>query len=507
MQPGHTYAVEMLGIVKVYPDGTVALRGVDFRAKVGEIHALLGENGAGKTTLMRILYGEIRPTRGVIRVYGEEVRFRSPRDALRRGIAMVYQHFSLVPTLTALENIYLAVSSIRRVSIREVRRRAEELAENLGLEVPLDEVVERLPVGMQQRVELLKALVVDARILILDEPTSVLTPVETRGLFKLLRSLRGQGRTIIYITHKLREVLELADEVTVMRRGKVVANIDLHRERVEAATLARLMVGEGEVEKRYPPPRRVREEVLRVEDLWVRGDRGEWRVKGVTLALRKGEILGVAGVQGSGQRELVEAIVGLRQPERGRVYIRGVDATGLSVAQRYSLGLAFVIDSRRVGLVQDMSVVDNSILTALSRFTRHGLLDYKFAASYASRIVEKYGVVTPGLWAKVRYLSGGNQQKLMVGREAEKNPEILIVMEPTHGLDVRAARFVRDTLVKLRDEGVAILLVSSDLDEILELSTRVAVMHDGRVAGVLEGDELNREKIGLLMGGAIAARE
>ncbi|WP_048192416.1 ABC transporter ATP-binding protein [Pyrolobus fumarii] len=491
----------MLGIVKVYPDGTVALRGVDFRARPGEIHALLGENGAGKTTLMRILYGEIRPTRGEIRVFGEKVSFRSPRDALKRGIAMVYQHFSLVPTFTAFENIYMAVGSISRVSRRELRIEVEELMRELGLKVPLDEVVEKLPVGIQQRVELLKALALKAKILILDEPTSVLSPAEAEGLFRLLKRLRDEGHTVIYITHKLREVHELADTVTVMRRGKVVAS-SLDARSVDEATLARLMVGEEIVTQAYPLSRRVGPPVLVIRDLWVRGDRGEWRVRGVSLEVRRGEILGIAGVQGSGQNELAEAIVGLRKPEKGTILLDGVDITRLSVEDRYRLGIAYIIDSRSVGLVQDMSVVDNSILTWLWRFVRRGMIDYSEAASHAKRIVEKYNVVTPSLWSRVRYLSGGNQQKLLVGREAEKQPKLLIAAEPTHGLDVRAARFVRETLVKLRDEGIAVLLISSDLDEVLSVSDRIAVMHEGRIIAVEPRNEMSREKIGLLMGGA-----
>ncbi len=500
-------AVEMRGIVKLYPDGTLALRGVDFTACQGEVHALLGENGAGKTTLMRILYGEIRPTRGEVRVFGERVAFSSPRDALRKGIAMVYQHFSLVPGLTVLENIALAFAAVRgRVGMAEVRAAVEAVMERTGLRVPLDEDVDALPVGVKQRVELVKALALGARVLVLDEPTSVLTPLEARQLFKTLRALRDAGVTVILITHKLREVMEVADRVTVLRRGKVVGTARVGE--VDERALARMMVGEEVLTALRP--RRSRgpgRPLLVVRDLWVRGPHGGWAVRGVSLEVREREILGIAGVQGNGQRELAEAIAGVRPAERGSVVLDGVDVTGLPPSERYRLGLAYVADDRSVGLVLEESVTFNSVLTSLRRFVRRlGLLDWASARGFAARVVREFGVATPSLSTPVKYLSGGNQQRLMIGRDVARSPRVLVVAEPTHGLDVAATRYVRELLLELRDQGCAILLISSDLEEVMQLSDRVAVMHGGRILSVRRPEEYTVEELGMLMGGVEVAR-
>ncbi len=494
-------AVEMKGITKVYPDGTVALRGVDFCAYVGEIHALLGENGAGKTTLMRILYGEIKPTTGVIKVFGKEVRFRSPRDALRHGIAMVYQHFSLIPTMTVLENLYLAYTSIYgSTKMSVVEKRAKELCRLLGIELPMDVRVESLPIGVQQRIEIVKALLLGAKVLILDEPTSVLTPMETEKLFEMLRRLKEHGATVIFITHKLREVKMVADRVTVLRRGRVagVARVS----DVSEADLARMMVGREvifEVSSRRPASRG--RPVLVVEDLWVKDDRGLDAVKGVSFELYEGEILGIAGVQGNGQKELAEALAGIRMPHRGRIILNGVDITHLPTSKRYKMGLAYIPDSRAVGLVLEMSVAENAILTNVESYSRRLLLEMRKVMSFARKVVERYNVVTPSLRTTVKYLSGGNQQKLMIGREIEKNPSVFVVCEPTHGLDVAATEYVRRLLLKLRDRGRAVLLISSDLDEILQLSDRIAVIYEGRILALKPRESYTIEEIGLLMGG------
>ncbi len=496
-------AVRMKGIVKLYPDGTLALRGVDFEACPGEIHALLGENGAGKTTLMRILYGEIQPTRGVIEVFGRRVRFRSPRDALRNGVAMVYQHLSLVPGLTVFENIYLALSAVRGMGWSEARRVAEKVAEELGFEIPLDSTVDELPLGLRQRVEIVKALSLGARILILDEPTSVLTPLEAKQLFRVVRRLRERGVTVILITHRLGEVFEAADRVTVLRRGMVAGRARVGE--VDARTLARMMVGEE------PPPAMPRRRsrpgkvVLSVKDVWVRGEGGGWAVRGVSLDVREGEVLGIAGVQGNGQRELVEAIAGLRPVERGRIMFGGRDVAGLTPGERYRLGMALVLDDRSVGLVLEESVVFNSILSFYRFFAKFAgmLMDWARARSYAVKLVKEFSIVTPSIDTPVKFLSGGNQQKLMIGREVARKPKLLLVMEPTHGLDVAATRYVRSLILRLRDEGVAVLLVSSDLDEVLELSDRVAVMYRGRIVAVKPPDQYTMEELGMLMGGAV----
>jgi simple sugar transport system ATP-binding protein len=503
IKPGQ--AVLMKGITKVYPDGVIALRDVDFEVYEGEIHALLGENGAGKTTLMRILYGEIRPTRGEVWVWSERVEFRSPRDALAKGISMVYQNFTLVPNLTVLDNIYLATSSTMRVSREEVVRRLQMLMGELNFKIPLEATVEELPVGLQQKVEILKALVMGARILILDEPTSVLSPLESRALFELLRSLKAKGVTIILITHKLREVKSVADRVTVLRRGKVVGVFNVGG--VSERDLARLMVGSDVVVEN----RRVEGVrggvALSVEDLHVRDDRGLLRVKGVTFNVHYGEIVGIAGVQGSGQKELLEAIVGLRPVERGRVLIDGLDVTGYGVGERRRMGLAYIPDSRVEGLALTMSLTENSIIGLLERFLgRLNNIRWGLAEGYAGGVVRDFNVVHRSLWDPVLYLSGGNQQRLMVGREISANPRIIVAHEPTQGLDIASSNLVRSKLLELKRRGSAVLLVSSDVDEILGLSDRILVMFDGRIVGEGAPGDFDEEKLGLLMGGFVEAR-
>lgn len=499
---GEAPAIEARGVVKVYPDGVVALKGVDLSVQGGEIHALLGENGAGKTTLMRILYGEIQPTRGEIRVFGEPARFRGPWDAMRAGIGMVYQHFTLVSRFTVLENLRLSQAGAGLPSeVGAVRSRAEELMERTGLKVPLDAVVEDLPVGVQQRVEILKALMRDVRILILDEPTSVLTPVETRYLFDVLRSLKEGGITIIFITHKLREVKAVADRVTVMRRGRVVATVDVAS--VTEADLARMMVGREVVLRIEKTPPKPREPVLVVEGLWVKDDRGLDAVKGVDLEVRAGEIVGVAGVQGNGQRELAEAIAGVRKPLRGRVMLAGKDVTGYPPHRIYEEGLAYIPDSRAVGLIMDFNIVENVALTNRHLIVEKGLVRWGKAAKLASDVVRGFSVVAESLKSPIRYLSGGNQQKVMVGREVIRGPKVIVASEPTHGLDVGATEYIRKLLISLRDEGAAVLLISTDLDEILQLSDRVAVIFDGRIVSVKPTEEYTIEELGLLMGGAL----
>ncbi len=494
-------AIEMKGIRKIYPDGVEALKGVDLVVYKGEIHGLLGENGAGKTTLMRILYGEIKATSGEIRIFGERARFRGPWDAIRKGIGMVYQHFTLVPTFTVLENFYLSYLSIEpRATVGGVESKAKELMKELKLEAPLDAVVESLPVGVQQRVEIIKTLLRRAKILILDEPTSVLTPIETRELFNALRRLKERGITVIFITHKLKEVKEITDRVTVLRRGRVVGCVETNK--VTEKDLARMMVQRDVVFEISKKPREPGGVVLSVKNLWVRDDRGLNAVKGVTLDLREGEILGLAGVQGNGQRELAEAIAGIRSVSKGSIELFGKDITKLPAYKRYSMGLAYVPDSRRIGLVYDMDIVENTVLTNMYRvLTRSRRIKWDLATKYASEVIERLEVVAPSLWAPVKYLSGGNQQKVMIGREIIREPSVFLVAEPTQGLDVGATEFIRKTLLKLRDEGKAVLLISTDLDEIMQLSDRIAVIYEGKIMAVGRPEEFTLEKIGLLMGG------
>ena len=497
-------AIEMLNISKIYPDGVVALRDVNLTVYEGEIHGLLGENGAGKTTLMRILYGEIKPTKGEIKLFGRKVSFHGPWDAIRHGIGMVYQHFTLVPTFTVLENLQLSFTSVeKKVSESAVRKNAEKLMREIGFEVPLDAVVEDLPIGVQQRAEILKILLRKAKILILDEPTSVLTPIETRELFRTLKRLKEKGITIIFITHKLKEVKEITDRVTVLRKGRLVGTVETAK--VTEVDLARMMVGREVFLKISKTPAKVGRKVLEIADLWVKDDRGLDAVKGVSLDLYEGEILGIAGVQGNGQKELVEAIAGIRPIIKGKIIVDGVDVTKKSTVERYKLGLAYVPDSRLVGLVLDMSLIENTTLTNLHKvLTRTKRILWDRASKIAVKVVKELDVVTPSLSAPVKYLSGGNQQKVMVGREIVREPKIFIVAEPTHGLDVGATEFIRKTLVSLRDKGKAVLLVSTDLDEIMQLSDRIAVMYEGKIVAIGKAEEFSIERLGLLMGGVKA---
>jgi simple sugar transport system ATP-binding protein len=496
--------IQMIGIEKIYPDGQYALRGVDFEVFEGEIHGILGENGAGKTTLMRILYGEIRPTRGRIFVRGREVRFSGPWDAIREGIGMVYQHFSLIPSFTVRENLYLSMLSmnkkIRREDVDEIAR---EYGEMIGFKISLDEVVEDLPIGVQQKIEILKTLMRGARILILDEPTSVLSPLETVELFKILRRLKESGYTIIYITHKLREIKGLTDRVTIMRRGRVVSVVET--DKVSEEELAKMMIGSEEfVFKRSEVKREEKTEkrrILEIRGVSVVDDKGVEKVREVYLEIFNGEILGLAGVQGNGQKELAEAIAGIKKVSKGRIFFNGLDITDLDVRERYRLGISYVPDSRGEALIYNMNLAENFILTSLERYMNSlKIIDWRRVRKDLLKAVERFDIKTRSLDLDVRFLSGGNQQKLIIAREFSRDPRLLIVSEPTHGLDIMSTIYVRDLLRKFRDSGRGVLLISSDLDEIYELSDRIAVINRGRI--VITGDpkELPPEKIGYYIG-------
>jgi len=494
--------VRMEGIVKRFP-GVLANDHVDFELLPGEIHALLGENGAGKTTLMNILYGIYQPDEGQIFVKGKRVEIRSPKDAIRLGIGMVHQHFLLVDKHTVAENLAMGYARSILNPLREVKARIRDFAEKYGIQVDPDAYIWQLSVGEQQKVEIVKALYAGADILILDEPTSVLTPQEARDLFNVLRRMKKDGKGIVFITHKLSEVFEVADRVTVMRRGRVVGTL-----RVEEATkesLARMMVGRDVVFELEKVPGKPGRPVLEVRDLVVLGDRGREAVKGVSFEVREGEIFGVAGVAGNGQRELVQAIVGLRRVKSGSVRVMGVDATNKSPREIAELGVGHIPEERlKFGIVPDMSVAENSVLKSYYRppYRKGLLLDYGEIRRTAESLINEYEIAVPSPDTQARLLSGGNMQKLIVGREIRRDPKLIVASNPTFGLDVGATEYIRKLLLRKRDEGRAILLVSGDLDEVIQLSDRIAVMFEGRFVGIVRPEEVTREEIGLMMSGS-----
>jgi len=501
-------AVRMKGIVKIYPDGTEALRGVDFDLTKGEIHGLLGENGAGKTTLAKILSGLLPLTAGEIYLNGRGLRFSGPWEALKEGIGMVYQHFALVRPLTAIQNILLGQEGGRvlsRLDVKDAEKQVVEIMEQSGLKVPLDAAVELLPIGVQQRVEILKLLYRRANILILDEPTSALTPVEVDALFEMLRQFKKEGKTVVFITHKLREVMDITDKITVLRKGKVAGVLPTAEATPEK--LAELMVGTKSLPTASRSEKPFGEAVLSVEKLQVRNDIGGMAAKDLSFQVRSGEILGIAGVEGNGQTELLQALAGLRKIESGKVAINGKDIAGLGPRELFKMGLAFVPeDRRRLGLVLDFSVAENGILGMEDDKKYLGRLRqllWTKIFQYTRRLIERFGILTPSVTTPAKYLSGGNQQRLVVGRELNKEPSLLLVAQPTRGLDVAATHFIRDLLIKMRDQGKAILLVSADLDEVMQLSDTMAVIYQGGFMKVAPAKELDRRTIGLMMGGVM----
>jgi simple sugar transport system ATP-binding protein len=495
-------ALEMRGITKRYP-GVVANDRIDLEIRPGEIHALLGENGAGKTTLMNVLYGLARPDEGQILLDGQEVHLTGPSDAIARGISMVHQHFMLVPVLTVAENIVLGEETMSGpvfLDRKEAHKRIVALGRQFGFEVDPEAKVGSLSVGWQQRVEILKALYRDARILVLDEPTAVLTPQETEEIFAVLRSLAAGGHSIVFISHKLYEVLEIADRITVIRRGKVVG------QRIPSETneadLAELMVGREvslTVDRGTSHPT---DPVLRVDGLTVNDDRGSEVVHGVNLEIRGGEILGIAGVAGNGQDELIEALVGLRKPAGGSVSLDGKDVTGWSSRSIYGAGLAYVpADRHRFGLVLPFTIADNLVLTSYYRapYARGILRNDAAIHETAETRIREFDVRTPTADAKASTLSGGNQQKVVVAREFGRDLRLLVLDQPTRGLDVGSIEFIHKQAIAKRDSGTALLLVSAELDEILELSDRIAVMYRGRIVAVVDGRTADKNEVGLLM--------
>jgi general nucleoside transport system ATP-binding protein len=500
-----TPVLEVRNITKRFP-GVLANDQISFTLEAGEIHAFLGENGAGKSTLMNILYGLYAPDEGQVLVRGKEVTIRGPNDAIRLGLGMVHQHFMLVPILTVAENVTLGTEITNGLLLdpRRANQKIRELSHQYGLDVPPDAIVHDLPVGVQQRAEIIKALYRGADILILDEPTAVLTPQEADDLFVVIESLRKQGKSIIFISHKLREVLAIADRITVLRRGRVVGTA-LPKESTEAS-LASMMVGREVVLTVPKGPASPRDEVLNVAHLTVLDDRKSLAVDDLSLSVRAGEVLGIAGVQGNGQTELVEAITGLRPIEGGQVHVLGKDLTGAAPRTVIEAGVAHVPEDRQHhGLVLSYPISDNLVLSTyyLAPYAKGVVIDQEQIVRRAEALVEEFDVRTSSPIALASTLSGGNQQKVVIAREFSRPIQLLIAAQPTRGIDVGSIEFIHRGIVRKRDEGVAVLLVSAELDEILALADRIAVMFKGKIIATVPAEQATREGIGLLMAGIV----
>jgi len=506
-----TNAVEMRGITKAFP-GVVANNKVDLEVRKGEILALVGENGAGKSTLMNLLYGLLHPDEGEILIDGKPAHIGGPRDAIAQGIGMVHQHFMLIPVFTVGENVMLGREPVSGPGFYDhgrARKEIDELTKRYGLRLDPDARTGDLPVGLQQRVEIVKVLYRGANIVILDEPTGVLTPQESKELFSVLRDLVKSGKTIIFISHKLREVLEISDRITVMRRGKVVGHL-VTKDTTEQE-IATLMVGREVLLRVDKKPAKPGDVTFKVENLTASSDRGVPALKGVSFELRQGEILGIAGVEGNGQSELMEVLAGTRRATGGRVLLGDKDVTSFDARTEREAGIAFVPEDRRgTGLVLGYSIADNLILgrQRSPAFSWHELVLRLVAIKeWARRLVKEFDIRTPTIDTAARNLSGGNQQKIIVAREMASRPRVLLAAQPTRGVDIGAIEFIHRRLVAERDEGTAVLLVSAELDEIRSLSDRIAVIYEGKIVSI-EPADAPEERLGLLMtgGGAPSPR-
>lgn len=499
------YIIEMLNIRKEF-SGIVANDDITLQVRPGEIHALLGENGAGKSTLMSVLFGLYQPERGVIKVRGKEVKVANPNVANALGIGMVHQHFRLVHNFTVTENIILGRETVRhgRIDIPAAANRISEISTLYRLSVDPNAKIENISVGMQQRVEILKMLYRDAEILIFDEPTAVLTPQETLELMTIMKKMAGEGKTILLITHKLKEIKAVADRCTIIRKGKTIATLD-----VESATeekMAELMVGRKvnfNLEKKPASPGG---EVLRIENLNVKDQRGIHQLKNINLSVRFGEILGVAGVDGNGQTQLIEAITGLRKISSGRILLNGCDISSMPVRKRNEIGLGHVPEDRQKhGLVLDFTLKENLILENYYQepFSRNGILKKDAIDKHAELLIQQFDVrAGEGGQTVARSMSGGNQQKAIIAREIDRSPALLVVAQPTRGLDVGAVEYIHRRLLQERDKGKTILLFSLELDEILKMSDRIAVMYEGEIIGIVNASETDHNELGLMMAGA-----
>lgn len=495
--------LEMRGITKRFP-GVLASDKVDFDVRSGEVHALLGENGAGKSTLMKILYGLYHPDEGEILINDNPVRISSPTDSINLGIGMIHQHFMLVPTLTVAENVALGLPSSRGAltDLDRVSKRIIELAGIYGLKIDPDAYVWQLSVGQQQRVEIIKALYRGAALLILDEPTAVLTPQEVDELFVIMNQMVRDGHALIFISHKLHEVVEISRRVTVLRDGRKIGTRPTSE--ITKQILANWMVGR---EVGFSPDRGVAElgeTRMKIEDLVCSSDRGTPGLRGVNLEVRSGEILGVAGVSGNGQRELAESITGLRKVTGGKVYLEGEDVTGFPPAEITERMLSYIPEERmRDGMIKNFTVAENMILREHHKmpYSKYGFLRLREISSHANELISNFQVKTPSSETEAKNLSGGNIQKIVLAREIFRTPRVIIAAQPTRGLDIGATEYVREQLLEQRRKGVAIMLISEDLDEIIALSDRIAVLYEGQVMDIVPREEATPEKLGLLMAG------
>jgi len=499
------YAVQMRGITKIF-NNSVALDSVDLDVKKGETHAILGENGAGKSTLMNILYGLYGADTGEIYLNGEKVNIYNPSCAISYGIGMVHQHFMLIEKFTVMQNIILGTETTDKFGIintRKAKKKILDIISRYGMKVELKRRVRNISVGMQQKVEILKALYRGAEILILDEPTAVLTPYEIDELMEIIECLKRDGKTIIIITHKLKEIKKSSKECTIIRKGKFVDRVEVQGESEQS--LAEKMVGRKvklSVEKK---PAKAGEVIFKIENLCVKSERGLDAVKNLSLSLKRGEIYGLAGIEGNGQKELLEAIISKRYAESGKILMGDKEIQNTSVRNVLDSKISIIHEDRhKDGSILSMSVADNAILDKYRKkpFCVNGFLNYEERDKFTDSLIKEYDIRPVNCKnTKIRNLSGGNQQKLIIGREVSSNPDLLIAVQPTRGLDVGAIEYVHKILVRLRDEGKAVLLISLELDEILDLSDRVAVIYDGSIAGEFTQEEANEHNIGLLMAG------
>ena len=496
--------VEMVNITKRFGEKVIANENVNLSIRKGEVHALLGENGAGKSTLMNCLYGMYDSYEGEIYYDGKLVQIRDPKQAINLGIGMVHQHFMLIDVLTVIENVVLGLEDNKQVlDLKSAAEKFTALGKRYNMEIDPWIKVESLSVGQQQRLEILKALYRDAKLLILDEPTAVLTPGEIDGLFDMMNQLTSEGHTVIFISHKLNEIMRIADRCSVLRQGRLIQTVNIEDIK-DKQQLATLMVGKEVELQTQKAPAKLRDEMLVVKDLCCDNDRGLPAVKDVSFSLRGGEILGICGVDGNGQSELVQAITGLREPVSGKIYINGVDTTGFGPRKVLDLNVSHIPEDRhKYGMVGPMSIEENLILVSYNRdkYSRSGFLNWKWISKHSEEICEDYQVKTPDIKEKAQNLSGGNQQKFVVGRELDRTPNLLIAVHPSRGLDIGATKYIQSQMVAQRDRGTAVLMVSTELDELIELSDRILVIFDGEVMGIVDQKDATRETLGPLMAG------